>query len=986
MFPALDSSLTADGRYFFGADIKPGLPGLAALDYCPRGDSSHGPALHALAHLLYARYVRWEEVDDLERSIMLDRTVLELEVEGPLYRFLVLYGLACSFCVRFKFARRMKDPEETNSLDRVGLELRPRSQPYRYLSMRGLGNSLVARFLVSRRAEDLEEGISLLRAVLDLRPDKHLARIFAFVNLGVSLTVRFKHSGRMKDLEEAISLNRAALELREEGQPYHSLLFIELGRSLVTRFEHIGRVEDLDEGISLIRAALKLESEGHRDLSSTSSILGICLAKRFDHRGKVEDLEESISLHRAALELRQDGHPCRYSMLDNLGSTLVRRFRHEGRMEDLEEGISLLRAALELRLEDHSCRHLTLANLGRYLVMRFQNGGRTEDLEEGILLIRAALELLPDHFRSLTLLAKCLYVRYEKDGCTNDLEESIQSLRLAVFHPFSNFKGRLNAAYMWTTIARFHNHDSLTEAHRSAMSLLQRGLTAKSTLSEQHKFLCSDSRYRSLAVDAASHAIDKNEYTQAIEFLEQGRALLWSQMRGFRTSVEQLLEVNGPLAEIFAKCNRRLEALITCSEACTTGSSTSLFETRSHSPFYDQHSINETLAQMQQLVEQQEAIIDDIRQIPGFEDFLKAKPFNAIQQAVSEGPVIVLNHSQYRCDALIVLVRDNDPCVCVPLDKEFYTDAIDLREELIVTCQTNGVDSSKYDIVLRRVMKTLWDRIVSKAVRKLIELGIDGGSRIWWCPTSVLSSFPFHAAGPYMNEDGTEKYLLDDYISSYTPTLSSLICARSNTQNGDARLLFVGDTGLASTKKERDSIRRYRTVDIRLIDHRASRSTVIRDLKRVEWVHFVCHGRLDEEPFNSYLKLSDGGLTLLDIARANLPNAEFAYLSACHTAEQGPNFALDEVLHLAAGMQFCGFRSVVGTMWQLLDKDGPFLAGAVYGHVMGDLEEGEIRFKRAAEAVRQSALRLRERGDEGDNGEKVDIMAERWVNLVHIGA
>lgn len=52
---------------------------------------------------------------------------------------------------------------------------------------------------------------------------------------------------------------------------------------------------------------------------------------------------------------------------------------------------------------------------------------------------------------------------------------------------------------------------------------------------------------------------------------------------------------------------------------------------------------------------------------------------------------------------------------------------------------------------------------------------------------------------------------------------------------------------------------------------------------------------------------------LLDIVRRQLPSAEFAFLSACHTAELAEESLADEVLHLAAAMQFCGFRSVVGT-------------------------------------------------------------------------
>ena len=223
-------------------------------------------------------------------------------------------------------------------------------------------------------------------------------------------------------------------------------------------------------------------------------------------------------------------------------------------------------------------------------------------------------------------------------------------------------------------------------------------------------------------------------------------------------------------------------------------------------------------------------------------------------------------------------------------------------------------------------------------------------------------------------------------VSSYTPTLTSLIKARSGIREGDPSLLFVGDTKLPSANKERHTISRIRRIDRQIFEKRASPDRVIKSLRKVEWVHFVCHGILADEPFDSSLKLPGGKLTLLDIARAHLPNAEFAFLSACHTAEQNHTTALDESLHLAAAMQFCGFRSVVGTMWQLLDRDGPFFSKAVYGHLTYDMQEGETRFKGAAAAVRKAALSLREWKDEGPNGEELVVTTERWVNLVHIGA
>jgi CHAT domain-containing protein len=71
-------------------------------------------------------------------------------------------------------------------------------------------------------------------------------------------------------------------------------------------------------------------------------------------------------------------------------------------------------------------------------------------------------------------------------------------------------------------------------------------------------------------------------------------------------------------------------------------------------------------------------------------------------------------------------------------------------------------------------------------------------------------------------------------------------------------------------------------------------------------------------------------LTLLDIVRSHLPAAEFAFLSACHTAELTEGSSADEGLHLAAAVQYCGFRSVVGTMWAMANEDGPDVAKHFY--------------------------------------------------------
>jgi CHAT domain-containing protein len=79
-------------------------------------------------------------------------------------------------------------------------------------------------------------------------------------------------------------------------------------------------------------------------------------------------------------------------------------------------------------------------------------------------------------------------------------------------------------------------------------------------------------------------------------------------------------------------------------------------------------------------------------------------------------------------------------------------------------------------------------------------------------------------------------------------------------------------------------------------------------------LHLACHGIHASDPLSSALVLQDGSLTIQDIMDLHLPNSMLAVLSACQTAK-GDRNAPDQAIHLAASMLFCGFRSVIGTMW-----------------------------------------------------------------------
>jgi CHAT domain-containing protein len=308
---------------------------------------------------------------------------------------------------------------------------------------------------------------------------------------------------------------------------------------------------------------------------------------------------------------------------------------------------------------------------------------------------------------------------------------------------------------------------------------------------------------------------------------------------------------------------------------------------------------------------EREEIIEQIRKIDGFGNFLKIVPFSTLQRAAAAGPVILINISNYRSDALIIQI--DKPPTLVTLPNVTPKQLILLREQLDLARNQPMTESSK---LICSILRDLWNDIVSPVVNCLTQLAVPPRSRIWWCPTSTSCILPLHTAGLYQAKQSNFN-LPDIYTSSYISTLSALTSARSNMIGSTVpKLLVIGQPKiLPVVQKEIDYIQGlsdFASVNV-LMNADASRDTVLDRLQEHSWVHFACHGHLGDnsQPFHGSFELDDDDrITLLDLIKARLPNAELAFLSVCGSAAGDPNTP-DETIHLAAALQFCGFRSVV---------------------------------------------------------------------------
>ncbi|KAI9573806.1 CHAT domain-containing protein [Boletus coccyginus] len=329
-------------------------------------------------------------------------------------------------------------------------------------------------------------------------------------------------------------------------------------------------------------------------------------------------------------------------------------------------------------------------------------------------------------------------------------------------------------------------------------------------------------------------------------------------------------------------------------------------------------------------------VISNVRKLPRLSQFLLPSLFPDLQCAASEGPVIIVNASEYSCDALIVLL-DREP-VHIPL--HITQEGV---QELSTGLHALTVRARRLDVMreLAGFLRKLWDQIVSPIV-DFLRTTHPSQSRIWWCPTAEFSVFPLHAAGPYRKG---QRNLPDIYISSYTPTLSALIRARRRDPSSPAtqRKCFIaigqakaeGENELVSVGAELDNIARRidgHATFMRIDGEESCISRVVEELGKNDWVHLACHGLPNpKKPFESAFALHDGHFTIQRIIGCDLKNPEFAYLSACHTTV-GDEESPDEAIHLASAMQFAGFRSVIGTTWAVDDGETNRITSTFYRH------------------------------------------------------
>ncbi|KAG1845283.1 CHAT domain-containing protein [Suillus subalutaceus] len=947
------------------------------------------PDNHPTRSSLLANYASDLYINDLEYSIELYTNSLANQSPTHAYRFSSLRGLATALMSRFNVYGVPEDLDlaiihiassmalcgpshpahitvimtrgDIADLDaavehsEAAIHFCPRESPNYFPLLNHVNNAL-------QDVRDLERIIDYCDSALRDVPHHNISnRLFA-MDRADALLQRYFHEGGMNALDHVISFYRDIMQDLSRDHQAFSRALIQLASALQARFEQNGNVDDLDCAVCL---------PGHDDHSAAFSGLGNALLLRYQIFVHLAHVVEARAL--------ATYHPDYPKDLTNFAYALFARFQNQHDITDVDLAVNYLQAARDHPNQSEGRQILT--HLATALSARYDEREDIDDLQESIKLFETALPMfVPNNPHALHLrrnLARSLQKMYAKRQTIEDLNAAIahfeayafQYHQLASSAPGVHTWDHLTAALRWRTDANVFHHTSALEAYKTSIKLLDRHVMATPTVSGRYKALLGGilRDTPSLAADATACAISAGDLELAVELSEQGRGLLWSQMSRFRATINDLRAVDDEgcrLADEFEFLSAELGRRQSDSSGIKTATET-LRRTQQE----------EEARRYRQVSSQWDAVVSKIRQKQGFTHFLIPMPYNELRAAAIAGPVVIINASIKRCDAIII--TKIGPPRLVPLPDASLMGIATLSDDFRnVLRNTAGVGEEKMrEKQLIPVFRRLWDAALAPVVEVLLTI-LPKGSRVWWCPTSKLTSLPIHAAGPYRKGASN---IPNVYVSSYTPTLSALI--RSRRQNASKvapntpSFVSIGQSkpNSRSGERELEAVEAELELVKSLVPPSMSCSEVSGDEGTVSGAIQALKNQFMDlvQPFDSSFALRDKPLRLSDIIQAEPENPEFAFLSACHTAVGDKN-APDEVIHLAAGMQFSGFRGVIGTMWAVDDTTAHLMVKEFYGAMFS----GKIDCTNAARALNKASKAV----------DKDKVPMDQRVVFIHIGA
>jgi tetratricopeptide (TPR) repeat protein len=572
-----------------------------------------------------------------------------------------------------------------------------------------LGNSLMERLERFDNVANVEREVSAFEDAARLTPDDDPAKPGRLGNLGDSYRRRFDRLGDVADLHRAISSLEDAVQRTPDDHRGKPGFLTNLGNAYCARFERLEDVADIEWAIPILEDAVRLAEDDDPPKPLILSNLGTAFLRRFKRFEDKVDVEQAISIFRDAVQLAKDDDLEKARALSNLGTSYLARFEQLKDDADIHQAVSILGEAVQCMSDDHPGKANCLSSLGNSYALRFQRFEDVADIDRAISSLQDAIERMPnDHpykATPLSNLGASFATRFDHLGEIADLDSAIRQYQKAARSVACAPRTRFDASVQWAAYARQRGSSPLA-AYDCAIDLLPRVAWLGLAVPARHEQLAE---LGDVVRAAAAAAIEQDDYALALEWLEQGRSIVWGQVLNLRSPVDNVRAVDPVLADRLGSISKQLENPTAQVAFEPVGQLSSEKIARKH------RSLS---LEWEHLVDQIRADLDDA--------FLRPKKLSQLREAARYGPVVVINVHEGRCDTLVIMA-DLDDVVHIPLRNFSYRQAEDLQRSLAAALSVPGLRArySNRDVTRPRlghdrnpndtfspILSQLWEHVV----------------------------------------------------------------------------------------------------------------------------------------------------------------------------------------------------------------------------------------------------------------------------------
>ena len=667
-----------------------------------------------------ARYKMLEDSDDLEQSILCLAEAIFLPRSWDRNRrniIEIFFALTLALVRRADESRRPEDVTRSIIYLRY---LRGQSIEAFHVPRNHVTESLVdaLRIQVEMKIGDIKQDVkemaALCHELLNLDVSTNSVTYFTMC-LVRAIQVQIGSSEQEEPSDKVIECLREANVRLPDSHEISKDVSIMLAWSLCDRFSITYSDDDYKEGMTILDKVIRGPGDRLELQEVALGVVKMFTAHRSYFFGSPEAHNSELAIYRRTTPLNDEAskstlYPAKYVLiprrrlegsgvasdpqeahLRNLGA-FVDHPSFRDRITDeaeIDEAVKYVRLSLAPDRHGGGLPYLACLTLGRFLFHAFSCTKKIEYLNEVISVLQDNFNTRGERLANFAViqgLIECLTVRFSLLNCRDDFNEIMELYPIGVNDERARTPDRFKLSSDWAFAARISGHSSISAAYDYAMSLMQDTLTFTPTLDIQHsRLVAMRDRYENLPLDHASYHVSTGQLPRAIETLERGRALIWSEMRGLRTSIDQIRAKDSHLADKFAAVNTKLEMLTLSISA--DGNEVGLDDGFVRMDSFDLH-----VAQQRKLLDDRKKLISQIQALPGFETFLKLPSFDHLRSAAARGPVIIINHSEWRSD--IIILHHSFPPSLLPTADYFYHRAINMRDKLL-GARKEGLDSNE---------------------------------------------------------------------------------------------------------------------------------------------------------------------------------------------------------------------------------------------------------------------------------------------------